>query len=277
MASSQSDKALLFRDLHQQDSAFIVPNPWDVGSARLLEALGFKALATTSAGFAFSKGRPDNAVTREEVMEHLNELASATMVPISADLENGFGDSPEDAAQTIRQAAEAGVVGGSIEDTNNHLPDPVYEFGHAVDRVRAAVEAARSLPFTFTLTARAENYIVGRPDLADTIKRLQAYQEAGADVLFAPGLKTMEDIKAVVSSVDRPVNVLMGFPGLSISAQQLSEIGVKRVSVGGSLARAALGAFLRAGRELRDQGTFAYGNDAVSMKEITGLLRPSQS
>lgn len=273
MAYSQSDKGLLFRDLHHQDSAFIIPNPWDVGSARLLEALGFKALATTSAGFAFSKGRPDNSTSRDEMMEHLSDLVDATDLPLSADLENGFGDTPEFAAETIRIAAAAGVVGGSIEDTNLRMSDPVYEIAHAADRVRAAAEAARSLPFAFMLTARAENYIVGRPDLADTIKRLQAYQEAGADVLFAPGLKTLEDIKAVVSSVDRPVNVLMGFPGLFITAQELSEAGVKRISVGGSLARAALGAFLRAARELRDQGTFGYGNQAASMKEITDLLK----
>ncbi len=270
---SQTDKAHAFRALHHQEEAFIIPNPWDAGSARLLAVLGFKALATTSAGFAFSKGLPDNGVTRKQVMVHLAEISADTDLPVSADLENGFGDEPEAAAETIRQAAAAGVVGGSIEDTNNHLANPVYELEHAVERVRAAVEAARSLPFEFTLTARAENYIVGRPDLADTIQRLQAYQQAGADVLFAPGVKTMEEIKAIVSSVDRPVNVLMGFPGVAISAEDLSEAGVKRISVGGSLARAALGAFLRAARELKDHGTFGYGTDAVSMKEISGLLK----
>jgi 2-methylisocitrate lyase-like PEP mutase family enzyme len=272
---SQLETAHKFRQLHEQDRAFIIPNPWDIGTARLLELLGFPALATTSAGYAFSRGRPDNAVGRDQMIAHLMEIASATDLPVSADLENGFGDSPEAVAETIRLAAATGVVGGSIEDATGRADDPIYAHEPAVERIRAAAEAARGLSFPFTLTARAENYLVGRTDLKDTIKRLQAYQEAGANVLFAPGLKNKDDIAAVVSSVDRPVNVIMGFPDVEFDLEQLSALGVKRVSVGGSLARAALGAFLRAARELRDQGTFAYAKDAISSKDINGMFRAS--
>ncbi|SIT46727.1 putative carboxyvinyl-carboxyphosphonate phosphorylmutase [Paraburkholderia piptadeniae] len=270
--TSQADKARAFRALHEASDPFVIPNPWDIGSARLLEALGFKALATTSAGYAFSRGLPDNAVGREQMIRHLADLAPATNLPVSADLENGFGDAPEDAAETIRQAAAAGVVGGSIEDATGRAGDPIYAHGLAVERVRAAVEAARALPFPFTLTARAENYLVGRPDLADTIRRLQAFQEAGADVLYAPGLKTREDIAAVVSSVDRPVNVLMGMAGMPFSVEELAQMGVKRISVGGALARAALGAMMRAAKEMLERGTFTYTSEAATMKEITDLF-----
>ncbi|GJH32948.1 isocitrate lyase/phosphoenolpyruvate mutase family protein [Paraburkholderia hospita] len=272
MTTTQADKARAFRALHEASVPFIIPNPWDIGSARLLEALGFKALATTSAGYAFTLGLPDNAVGREQMIRHLAELAPSTDLPVSADLENGFGDAPEDAAGTIRQAAAAGVVGGSIEDATGRADDPIYAHELAVERVRAAVEAARSLPFPFTLTARAENYLNGRADLADTIRRLQAFQEAGADVLYAPGLKTREDIAAVVSSVDRPVNVLMGMAGMPFSVDDLAQMGVKRISVGGALARAALGALLRAGNEMLGRGTFTYTNEAATMKDITDLF-----
>ncbi|MEX3931530.1 isocitrate lyase/phosphoenolpyruvate mutase family protein [Paraburkholderia phymatum] len=270
--TSQADKARAFRALHEASDPFVIPNPWDIGSARLLEALGFKALATTSAGYAFSRGVPDNAVGREQMIRHLADLAPATNLPVSADLENGFGDAPEDAAETIRQAAAAGVVGGSIEDATGRAGDPIYAYDLAVERVRAAVEAARALPFPFMLTARAENYLVGRPDLAGTIRRLQAFQEAGADVLYAPGLKTREDIAAVVSSVDRPVNVLMGMAGMPFSVEELAQMGVKRISVGGALARAALGAMLRAAKEMLLRGTFTYTSEAATMKEITDLF-----
>ncbi|OYD73512.1 UNVERIFIED_ORG: 2-methylisocitrate lyase-like PEP mutase family enzyme [Burkholderia sp. CF145] len=272
MTTTQADKARAFRALHETSVPFIIPNPWDIGSARLLEALGFKALATTSAGYAFTLGLPDNAVGREQMIRHLAELAPSTDLPVSADLENGFGDAPEDAAETIRQAAAAGVVGGSIEDATGRAGDPIYAHELAVERVRAAVEAARSLPFPFTLTARAENYLNGRADLADTIRRLQAFQEAGADVLYAPGLKTREDIAAVVSSVDRPVNVLMGMAGMPFSVDDLAQMGVKRISVGGALARAALGALLRAANEMLEHGTFTYTNGAATMKEVTDLF-----
>lgn len=265
---SQSDKARIFQALHAARDGFVVPNPWDVGSARLLSHLGFKALATTSAGHAFSLGRPDNSVSRDLLLIHLAEIASATSLPVSADLENGFGDAPEEAARTIRLAAEAGVVGGSIEDSRGSPDDPLYAREFAAERIRAAAEAARSLPFPFTLTARAENYFVGRPDLADTIGRLQAYQEAGADVLFAPGLTRQEDIATLVRSVDRPVNVLVGLPGMELGVRELAQLGVRRVSVGGSLARAAFGELLRAATELRDHGTASYAKAAVSGQEL---------
>lgn len=271
-AESQAEKAHRLRALHEAPGAFVIPNPWDIGSARLLAATGFKALATSSAGYAFSRGVPDSAVGREQMLVHLAEIAAATDLPVSADLENGFGDAPETAAQTIRLAAGAGVVGGSIEDATGRADDPIYPFELAVERVRAAVEAARALPFPFTLTARAENHLHGRDDLRDTIRRLQAYEEAGADVLYAPGLRSREDIAAVVSALTRPVNVLMGLQGAVLSVAELEALGVKRISVGGSLARAAYGAFLRAAREMHDRGTFTYAADAVSHVEISELL-----
>ncbi|HEU4389865.1 MAG TPA: isocitrate lyase/phosphoenolpyruvate mutase family protein [Blastocatellia bacterium] len=271
--STPEEKGSAFRALHYEDRAFIIPNPYDPGTARLLSHLGFKALATTSAGYAFSIGKLDQMVGRDRMISHVREIALATDLPVSGDLENGFGDEPETAAETIRLAGAAGLVGGSIEDSTRDRLQPVYDLGLAIDRVRAASEAARTLPFTFTLTARAENYICGRPDLKDTIKRLQAYQEAGADVLYAPGLAKKEDIAAVVGSVDRPVNVLAGLKGFGLSIDDLSALGVKRVSIGGSLARAALGAFLRAAREMRERGTFAFTDEAVDSRELAAMLR----
>ena len=270
---AQSEKALAFQALHQRDGAFIIPNPWDMGTARMLTSLGFEALATTSAGFAFSRGRLDYLVDRKEVLAHLASMVAATSLPVSADLENGFGDEPEVAAETIRLAASTGVVGGSIEDATGRTSEPIYELALAVDRVRAAAEAAHTLAFPFTLTARCENYLVGRADLGDTIQRLQAYQQAGADVLYAPGIRSKEDIAAVVSSVDRPVNVLMGLEGVRLSRAELSRMGVKRISVGSALSRAALGAFLGAAREMRDQGTFSFVDGALSSAEIGALLK----
>jgi 2-methylisocitrate lyase-like PEP mutase family enzyme len=269
---TQAEKGRAFRTLHERDSAFIIPNPWDAGTARLLAVLGFEALATTSAGYAFSAGKRDNTIGRDEMMVHVSTIASSTDLPVSADLENGFGDGPETVAETIRLAAATGVVGGSIEDMSRQPGHPVYEREHAAERIRAAAEAARALPFAFTLTARAENYLVGRPDLKDTIERLQAYQMAGADVLYAPGLSSKEDIAAVVSSVDRPVNVVMGLTGVSLSLAYLSAIGVRRVSVGSTLSRAALGAFLRAAREMREHGTFAFADEAVSFREVSAMF-----
>jgi 2-methylisocitrate lyase-like PEP mutase family enzyme len=269
---TQLEKGWAFRALHERDGAFVIPNPWDVGTARLLAHLGFEALATTSAGYAFSIGKPDNAVGREAMLAHAGAIASATDLPVSADLENGFGDDPETVAETIRRAAAVGLVGGSIEDATTRSDEPLYEYELAVERIRAAAEVVRSLPFPFTLTARAENFVAGRPDLEDTIKRLQGYQDAGADVLYAPGLATAEDIAAVVSSVERPVNVLMGRPGMSLDVAVLSRIGVKRISVGSALARAALGAFLRAAREMRERGTFTFGDAAVPYGEINAVF-----
>lgn len=269
---TQTEKGIVFRALHQRDSAFIIPNPWDVGTARLLAHLGFEALATTSAGYAFSIGQPDNTVGRDRMIAHVRDIAAATDLPVSADLENGFGDDPETAAETIRLGAAAGLVGGSIEDSSARRDDPIYELERAAERVRAAAELAHSLPFSFTLTARAENYLFGRRDLNDTIKRLQAYQEAGADVLYAPGLTSKEDIAAVVSSLDRPVNVLMGLAGVRLNLAELSEIGVKRISVGSVLSRVALSAFIRAAEEMRDHGTFTFGDDIVSFRDISAIL-----
>lgn len=268
----QAEKGKTFRALHERDGAFIIPNPWDVGTARVLAHFGFEALATTSMGYAFSVGRRDNTLGREETMAYAATMASAINLPVSADLENGFGDTPEIVAETIRLAAAAGVVGGSIEDATGRSDHAIYDLEAAVERVRAAVAAARALPFPFTLTARAENYLHGRPDLADTIKRLQAYQEAGADVLYAPALASKDDIAAVVRSVDRPVNVLMGLQGVQLSLVELSAIGVRRVSVGSSLSRTALGAFLRAATEMREQGTFTFASQAVSPKEINSIF-----
>lgn len=270
--ATQMEKAKTFRELHHQSEAFVIPNPWDAGTAVLLASMGFKALATTSAGYAFSIGVRDSAVGRERMIAHVAAISAATDLPVSADLENGFGDEPRAAAETISMAAKAGAVGGSIEDATGRTDDPLYEIPLAAERVRAAVEAARSCGFPFTLTARAENFIVGRPDLKDTIRRLQAYQEAGADVLYAPGLRTREDIAAVVSSVDRPVNVLMGFPGESLSVAELSAMGAKRISVGSLLSRVALSAFLRASREIQEKGTFGFADEAISYAEFNGMF-----
>lgn len=265
---TQLEKASLFRALHERASAFIIPNPWDAGTARLLEQLGFEALATTSAGCAFSLGLPDGHVGRTAMMEHLAAITRATDLPVSADLENGFGHSPEIVAETIGLAAAAGVVGASIEDATGHPDRPIYEISAAAARIAAAVKAARFLPFPFILTARAENFLHGRPDLKDTIRRLCAYQAAGADVLYAPGLTTKDEIAAVIKAVDRPVNVVMGLSGAAFSLEQLSALGVKRVSIGSALSRAALGAFLSAAHEMRDRGTFTFAEKAVPYARI---------
>jgi len=269
---TQAEKGRAFRALHARDCAFIIPNPWDAGTARLLAHLGFEALATTSAGYAFSAGHRDNTIERHDMMSHVSAIVSATDLPVSADLENGYGDSPETAAETIRLAGAAGAVGGSIEDMSRLPGRPIYPREHAAERVRAAAEAAHAFPFAFTLTARAENYLAGRPDLGDTIARLQAYQEAGADVLYAPGLTSKDDIAAVLKSVDRPVNVVMGLSGVRFTLAELSALGVRRVSVGSALSRAALGAFLRAAREMREQGTFRFAEEAVAYREINGMF-----
>lgn len=271
---TQAEKARAFRALHERDGAFIIPNPWDRGSAALLERLGFEALATTSAGHAFSMGRLDSSLDRFDVMAHVATIVEAADLPVSADLESGFGEDPASVAETYRLAASVGLVGASIEDASGRAEAPIRGMASAADRVRAAAEAVRALPFPFTLTARAENYLHGRPDIADTVARLQAYQEAGADVLYAPGLTTREEIATVVRSVDRPVNVLMGLAGVSLSLADLSSLGVKRVSVGSALSRAAYGAFLRAAREMKERGTFEFADEAVSFKDIGALLAP---
>ncbi len=270
---TQQEKGELFRALHLRAGLFVIPNPWDVGTARILASAGFEALATTSAGFAFSRGVPDGSIDRGVMLRHVAEIVAASPLPVSADLEAGYGSSPEEVASTIRLAAAAGAVGGSIEDVTCDPATPLYDIRAASDRIRAAAEAAARLPFPFTLTARAENFLVGRPDLHDTISRLQAYQEAGANVLYAPGLTRKEDIASVIRSVDRPLNVVMGLTGLDVSIWELEDIGVKRVSLGSALCRTALGALLAGIAELREKGTFGFVSGAVAFGSITSLFR----
>jgi len=269
---TQAEKGRRFRDLHHRDSAFVIPNPWDIGSARILASMGFEALATTSVGYANSIGRQDHGVTRDEMIAHATSLCAATELPVSADLENGFGDDPETVAETIRLAAGAGLAGCSIEDSTNRNDDPIYALEHSVDRIRAAVEEVRKLPFPFMLTARAENYLHGRKDLADTIKRLQAFQEAGADVLYAPGMTDVTEIATMIRSVDRPVNVLAGMQGVHFDVDGLSRIGVKRISVGGALTRIAFAAVIRAAREMKENGTFTFVDEPITSREIAALI-----
>jgi 2-methylisocitrate lyase-like PEP mutase family enzyme len=261
--AGQQEKFTRLKALHETDGAFVIPNPWDAGSARLLASLGFEALATTSAGFAFSRGKRDSfaGLSRREILENAAEIVAATELPVSADLEDGFGTAPETCAETIRMACETGLVGGSIEDATGDADAPIHAFSLAVERVQAAAEAARDLPFV--LTARAENHLWGRPDLDDTIRRLQAFSQAGADVLYAPGLPDIEAIRTVCQAVDKPVNVVMGLRGKSYSVAELAAAGVKRISVGGSFARAALGALMRAAEEVKTSGTFTYADDAL--------------
>jgi len=269
---TQAENGRIFRELHRRDSAFIIPNPWDVGTARLLQSLGFEALATTSGGFAFSVGKQDGAIDRDTMLAHAASLAAATNLPVSADLENGYADDPSGVAKTIQLAARAGLAGCSVEDVPQGRGNAPYDISLASERVRAAAEAAHSLPFPFTLTARAENFIVGRPDLRDTIARLQVFQEAGADVLFAPGLKSKEDIREVIRSVDRPVNVIMGLQGVQLSLADLSAIGVKRISVGSALARCAITAFLSGAREMQTKGTFTFAENAVKYADLNAMF-----
>lgn len=270
MTREQKYKA--FRALHQRPGAFVIPNPWDAGTARILTALGFEALATTSAGYAFSVGRQDSsaALTRDEIIENAKSIADATHLPVSADLEDGFGRSPETCAETIRLASDAGLVGGSIEDATGDPNDPIYEFQFAVQRVAAAAKAAHDSQFI--LTARAENFLHGRPDLDDTIRRLQSFAEVGADVVYAPGLPSLDAIRHVCASVSKPVNVVMGLKGATFSVDDLAAVGVKRISVGGAFARAALGAFVRAAREVKDKGTFTFAADALPAAEAKSYM-----
>ena len=273
--ATQMERAAAFRALHERPGAFIIPNPWDAGTARLLAALGFEALATTSLGLANTLGRPDgaNAVSRAEVLDNCRVIAAATDLPVNADLENGYADEPRAAAEMIRLAAEAGVVGGSIEDATGDATRPIYDFTLAVERVAAAVEVARSLPVPFVLTARAENLLHGRPDLDDTIRRLQAFEKAGADVLYAPGVRDLATIRTVASSVSKPLNVVMSAADPALTAAQLAEAGVKRISVGGALSRLALAAFLEGAREMKDRGAFTWVGRTVPSKELKAIWR----
>lgn len=271
MRTSQ-EKAVAFRELHERKGAFVIPNPWDAGTARLLASLGFEALATTSLGLANMLGRPDSAVSRAEVIENCRTIVEATDLPVNVDLENGFAHEPKAAAEAIRLAAEAGASGGSIEDATGDDKDPIYAFDLAVARVKAAAEVAHAQSLPFLLTARAENLINGRNDMADTIRRLQAYVEAGADVVYAPGLRNVAEVREVVAAVKRPVNVVTGWLNPDITVAQLAEAGAKRISVGGALSRLALATFMAAGRAMKEQGSFAWMRDMLSFADTQRLL-----
>ncbi len=276
MSENQTEKFQSFKALHERPGAFVIPNPWDAGTARILTALGFEALATTSAGFAFSIGRRDSVagLTRDDVLGNAKSIVDATHLPVSVDLEGGFGDTPETCAETIQLAAAVGLVGGSIEDATGDKENPIYEFDHAVERIAATCEAARPLPFL--VTARAENFLHGRPDLDDTIRRLQAFAKAGADVVYAPGLPSLDAIRTVCEAVGKPVNVVMGLKGTAFTVDELQAAGVKRISVGGSFARAALGAFVRAAREVKENGTFGYSAEAIPDAEASAYMALSK-
>ncbi|MBS0664729.1 MAG: isocitrate lyase/phosphoenolpyruvate mutase family protein [Verrucomicrobia bacterium] len=269
---NQPTKAQQFRALHQGPATFVLPNPWDAGSARVLATLGFPALATSSFACAVGLGRRDGAITRAEALAHARAMVDATDLPVSADLENGFGAAPEFVAETIRLAAETGLVGGSIEDATGDNARPLYDLNQAAERVAAAAAAARSLPFPFTLTARAENYVRGQGTLDDVIRRLQAYEAAGADVLFAPGLPDLAAVKRVCAAVTKPVNYMNGIPGKTYPVAQLAAAGVRRISLGASLHRAALAAFLAASREIAEHGTFTFADMLPSGAQVYQLL-----
>lgn len=276
MSGAQTEKFQAFKALHVRPGVFVMPNPWDAGTSRILTALGFEALATTSAGFAFSIGRRDSiaGLTRDEILGNARSIVDATHLPVSADLEDGFGGAPEDCAETIELAAAAGLVGGSIEDATGDPANPIFEFGQSVERVAAACEAARALPFL--VTARAENFLHGHPDLDDTIKRLQAFEKAGADVVYAPGLPDLDAIRTVCAAVEKPVNVVMGLKGATYTVDELQDAGVKRISVGGAFARAALGAFMRAAIEVKENGTFTFSADAIPGAEASSYMAVSK-
>jgi 2-methylisocitrate lyase-like PEP mutase family enzyme len=277
MNSNFASKTATFRALHQRAGAFVIPNPWDVGSARLLASLGFEALATTSAGLAFSLGRPEGRLSQEEVLAHCRAIADATPLPVSADLEKGFGDSPESVAETIRVAAETGLAGCSIEDHTGRRDDPIYDATLAVERIAAAVEAARGLGRDFVLTARCENFLWDRPDLDDTIRRLQAFEKVGADVLYAPGLRSLDDIRTLCEALRKPVNVVMGLPGAAFTVRDLTEVGVKRISVGSALARLAYGTCIAAAEEIAATGSFTALSDAIGFAALEDRFRPFEA
>ncbi len=272
MTASQHDKAARFRALHQAPGAFVIPNPWDAGSARILAGLGFQALATSSGAAAGVLGRRDGTVTREEALTHARAIVAAIDLPVSADLEKGFGDAPEAAAETIRHAAAVGLVGGSIEDATGDKNRPLYDIGHAIERVAAAAQAARALAFPFTLTARAENFLRGNPDLDDTITRLVAFEKAGADVLFAPGLPDLAAVRAVCAAVSKPVNFMVGIRGKSFTVAELATAGVRRISLATSLYRAAMSGLLDAAREVKGKGTFGYLDRSLTTPELNGFM-----
>jgi 2-methylisocitrate lyase-like PEP mutase family enzyme len=271
-----SNPGSVFRALHQCEGAFVIPNPWDVGSARILASMGFEALATTSAGMAFALGCQEGTVSRTDTLEHCRGIVEATALPVSADLEKGFGDSADSVAETILAAAQTGLAGGSIEDYSGDPSSPIFDFALAVERIAAAVEASRSLAQDFVVTARSENFLWGRRDLDDTIKRLQAFSQAGADVLYAPGLHEIDSIRTLCAAVDKPVNVVMGMPGASFTVEQLAAAGVTRISVGSAFARAAFGAFVSAAREVNELGSFTFADSAIGFAELDAFFAPGQ-
>ncbi len=269
---SQAEKAARFRALHEGPHAFVIPNPWDAGSARVLAGLGFTALATSSGASAGTLGRRDGRVTRDEALAHARAIVEATDLPVSADLEKGFGDAPAAAEETVRLAAEAGLVGCSIEDFSRDPTVGIYEIGHATERVSAAVWAARALPFPFILTGRAENFIRGNPSLDDTIRRLQAYERAGADVLFAPGLPDLAAVRSVCQAISRPFNFMAGIKGKSFTVRELEAAGVRRISLASSLYRAAMTGLVAAAREVKDHGTFGYVDHTLPTPDLNALM-----
>lgn len=272
---TQAEKGKLLQELHKRPGILVVPNPWDAGTAKILESLGFEALATTSLGLANSLGRVDGsgAVSRDELLENCRAIAAATILPVTADLENGYADDPKTAATIIRDAAGAGIVGGSIEDASGDPAKPIYDFNHAVERVRAASEMARSLSVPFVFTARADGFLHGHTSLDDTIKRLQAFEAAGADVLYAPGLRDLGAMRTVVSAIGKPLNVVMSAADPSLTVEELATVGVKRISVGGALSRLALAAFIKGAREIKEQGSFTWVRDAVPTRDLKPIFR----
>lgn len=264
----ETSKAKMLLALHERDAPFIIPNPWDMGSAKILTSMGFEALATTSAGASFSMGLKDFELTEQQILSHCAQILSATDLPVSADLENGFGDSPKNAADTIEKAIALGLAGGSLEDFTGDGSAPIYDFNLAVERISAAAQVAQNSQDGFVLTARCENYLHGIFDLDDTIRRLQAFEAAGADVLYAPGLRSLDDIRTLCAEVSKPVNVVAGLPGTDFTMQQLADAGVKRISVGSSLARLAIGSAMTAAREMLEEGRFSAFKNAAGFAEI---------
>jgi 2-methylisocitrate lyase-like PEP mutase family enzyme len=273
MATTQNDKATRFRALHEGPGVFVIPNPWDAGSARILAALGFSALATSSGASAGVLGRRDGKVTRDEALAHARAIVDATELPVSADLEKGFGDAPAAAAETIRLAAAVGLVGGSIEDATGDKDRPLFDIGQATERVAAAVQAARALSFPFMLTARTENFLRGNPNLDDTIRRLQVFEQAGADVLMAPGLPDLAAVRAVCAAVSKPVNFMAGIKGKSFTVAELEAAGVRRISLATSLYRLAMTSVVDAAREVKDKGTFGYLDRSLSTPDLNAFMR----
>ncbi len=269
---NQHHKAAKFRALHDRPGAFVIPNPWDAGSARILASMNFEALATTSTGLAHSLGLKDGSVSREQVLSHCQTVVKATDLPVSADLENGYGDRPENVAETIGLAAAVGLVGGSIEDYTNNPSDPIFDFNLAVERIQAAAECITKLPHDFILTARCENYVWERKDLDDTIKRLQAFEDAGADVLYAPGLQDIVTIREICEAVTKPVNVVIEMSNTQLSLKDLADAGAKRISVGSVLFLTAYGSFARAAAELKELGTFRFASDAIGFCELENIF-----